>query len=64
MAERDRFELDLAAAVRAYLDDAPTQVRPSELARQFATAYPHRRTALARWGFGRTPAMAWVLLLA
>ena len=50
MAERDRFELDLAAAVRAYLENAPTQVRPSELARQFATAYPHRRTALGRWG--------------
>jgi hypothetical protein len=63
MAERDRFELDLAAAVRAYLENAPTQVRPSELARQFATAYPHRRTALGRWGFGPTPAMPWVMLL-
>jgi hypothetical protein len=63
MAERDRFEFDLAAALRAYLEDAPTEVRPTELARQFATAYPHRRTALGRWDFGLTPAMAWVLLL-
>ncbi len=64
MAERDPFELDLSAALRAYAEDAPTQVRPTELAHQFATAYPHGRTALPRWGFGRTPAMAWVLLLA
>jgi Protein of unknown function (DUF4232) len=64
MAERDRFELDLAAALRTYLGDAPTEVRPTELAHQFATTYPHGRTALARWGFGRTRAMAWVLLLA
>jgi len=64
MAERDRFELDLAAALRAYLGDAPTEVRPTELARQFATAYPHRRGALGRWGFGPTPEAAWVLLLA
>jgi Galactose oxidase, central domain/Kelch motif len=64
MAERDRFEFDLAAALRAYLEDAPTEVRPTELARQFAAAYPHRRSALGRWGFELTPAMAWVLLLA
>jgi hypothetical protein len=38
MAERDPSELDLAAAFRAYLEDAPTQVRPTELAHQFATA--------------------------
>ncbi len=64
MAERDRFELDLAAAVRAYLEDAPTQVRPSELARQFASTYPHRRGLTGRLGFRLTPAMAWLLLLA
>ena len=64
MAERDRFELDLLDALRAYAEDAPTQVRPSELARQFAATYPHRRTGLVRWGAWRTPAMAWVLLLA
>jgi hypothetical protein len=64
MAERDRFELDLAAALRTYLGDAPTEVRPTELAHQLATTYPHGRTALARWGFGRTQAMSWVLLLA
>ena len=58
MAERDRFELDLAAALRTYLGDAPTEVRPTELAHQFAATYPHGRTALARWGFGRTRAMA------
>jgi D-alanyl-D-alanine carboxypeptidase len=64
MLERDPSELDLAAAFRAYLENAPTQVRPAELAHQFATAYPHRRTALGRWGFGLTPAIAWVLFLA
>jgi hypothetical protein len=64
MAERDRFELDLAAALCAYLEDAPTEARPTELARQFATAYPHRRAAFGRWGFGLTPAVAWLLLAA
>ena len=49
MAERDRFELDLADALRAYAEDAPTEVRPTELARQFAAAYPHRRTAIGPW---------------
>ena len=32
MADRDRFELDLAAALRTYLEEAPTEVRPTELA--------------------------------
>ena len=64
MAERDPSELALAAAFRAYLEDAPTEVRATELAHQFATTYPHGRTALGRWGFGRIPAMAWVLVLA
>ena len=64
MAERGPSELDLAAAFRAYLEDAPTQARPTELAHQFATAYPHRRSVLARWGFERTPAATWILLLA
>ena len=64
MAERDPSELDLAAAFRSYLEDAPTQARPAELAHRFATAYPHGRGALARWGFGMAPSMAWVLLLA
>ena len=63
MAERDRSELDLAAAFRSYLEDAPTGVRPTELARHFATTYPHRRGLVGRWGFGLTPAMAWTLLL-
>ena len=62
MAERDRFELDLAAALRSYLEELPTQVRPTELARHFAVAYPHRRIMLGR-RFGLTPAIAWALLL-
>ena len=49
MAERDRFETDLADALRAYAESAPTQVRPTELARHFATAYPHRRTLFGAW---------------
>ena len=63
MAERDRFELDLAAALRAYLEDAPTEVRPAELARKFATAHPHRRGGSGRWGLAAVPRLAWVLLL-
>ena len=63
MAERDRFELDLAAALRAYLEDAPTQVRPTELARHLATTYPRGRTAFGPWRLGPTRACAWVLLL-
>jgi hypothetical protein len=63
MAERDPSELDLAAAFRAYLEDAPTQVRPAQLARELAVAYPHRRGLIGRWGSGLTPAMASLLLV-
>jgi hypothetical protein len=63
MAERDLSELDLASAFHSYLEDAPTQVRPAELARHFAAAYPHRRSGIGRWSFGLTPAMAWLLLV-
>lgn len=63
MAERDRFELDLAAALHAYLEDAPTEVWPTELARQFATAYPRGRRAIGHWGFRLAPRVAWALLL-
>jgi hypothetical protein len=63
MAERDLSELALAAAFRSYLEDAPTQVRPGELARHFAAAYPHRRGLIGRWGFGTALRPAWILLL-
>ena len=64
MLEHDPSEFELAAAFRAYLEDAPTEVRPVELARHFASTYPHRRGLTGRLGFRLTPAMAWVLLLA
>jgi hypothetical protein len=64
MAERDRFELDLAAALRVYLEEAPTEVRPTELARQFASTYPHRRGAFGPWSFELAPALGWLLLAA
>jgi hypothetical protein len=69
MAERDRFETDLADALRTYAESAPTQVRPAELARHIATVYPHRRILPGAWrpmalarpaAFGR---FAWLLLL-
>jgi hypothetical protein len=63
MAERDRFELALAAALRAYAEDAPTQARPTELARHFATAYPRRRAAIGPWRLPTALRPAWVLLL-
>ena len=63
MAERDRFELDLADALRAYAQDAPTQVRPTEIARHFAAAYPHRRTAIGPWRLVAIPRRAWLMLL-
>ena len=63
MAELDPSELDLAAAFRAYLEDAPTEVRPTVLAHRFAVAYPHRRGLIDRSVFGLAPAMAWLLLL-
>ena len=63
MAERDLSELDLAAAFRAYLEDAPTDVRPTDLARQFAGDYPHQRTLIGRWGFRLAPATAWAMLI-
>jgi hypothetical protein len=64
MAERDRFELDLADALRAYAQDAPTQVRPTELARHFASVYPHRRTVLDPGRLLPVLRVAWLLLLA
>lgn len=63
MAERDPSELELAAAFRAYLQDAPTHVRPTELARQFAIAYPHRRRTFGTWPFAAAPRLAWTLLV-
>ena len=58
MTERDGFELDLADALRAYAEEATTQVHSTELARHFATAYPHGRTTIR--GSVR---LAWPLLL-
>ena len=63
MAERDRFELDLAAALRAYAEDAPMQVHPTELVRHFAAAYPHGTTTFGPWRFAAIPRLAWALLL-
>jgi hypothetical protein len=63
MAERDRFELDLAAALRDYALGAPTEVRPVDVARHVADAYPRRRGMTARWGFGLSPTLGWALLL-
>ena len=63
MADRDRFELDLAAALQTYLDEAPTEVRPTELARHFATDYPPGRTSISLRRFAAIPRPAWVLLL-
>ncbi len=65
MAERDPnpSELDLAAAFRAFLEDAPTEVRPAELARHFATTYPHRRSPIGPWGLPMALRPAWILLV-
>jgi hypothetical protein len=63
MAERDPSELDLAAAFRVYLEKAPTEVRPTELARHFATVYPQGRTSIGPWRFA-APRLAWLALLA
>jgi hypothetical protein len=64
MAERDRFEVDLAAALLVYLEGAPTQVRPLDLARHFAAAHPHRRAGIGHWPLVAVPRIAWILLLA
>jgi hypothetical protein len=64
MAEPDRFELDVAEALRAYAEDAPTQVGPTELARHFATVYPHRRTVFGPWRLTGGLRLASLLLLA
>ncbi len=63
MADRDRFELDLAAALRTYLEEAPTEVRPTQLARHFATDYPPGRTSIGLRRFAAIPHPAWVLLV-
>ena len=48
MTERDSFELELAAFLRACAADAPTDVRPAEIARRAAETYPRRRGIAAR----------------
>lgn len=63
MAERDRFELDLAGALRAYAEDAPTAVNPTELVRRLAAAHPRGTTTVGPWRLSLTPAIAWLLLL-
>jgi hypothetical protein len=64
MAERDRFEFDLAAALRDYAVEAPTEIRPVELARHFADAYPRGGGAVGRWRLVANPLRTvWVLLL-
>jgi hypothetical protein len=63
MAEHEPFDLDLADAFRGYLEDAPTQVRPTELARHLATTYPRGRTAFGPWRLGPTARLAWLVAL-
>ena len=63
MAERDRFELDLTSALRAYAEDAPTRTHPAELARRLAEAHPHGRTAIGSWRLGGSLRLAWLVLL-
>lgn len=65
MAEREPYpsELDLAAAFRAYLENAPTDIRPIELVHHLATACPHRQTPLSSWHFPAVPRLAWALLM-
>jgi len=66
MADRDRFELDLTAALSSYAEEAPTQVRPMELAGELAAAYPHRRGVLDRWRVDLRPVrrLAWIVAVA
>ena len=63
MAERDRSDLDLRAALRAFAEDAPTDVRPAELARRFAVDHPRGRILLPPWRPALLPRLAWLLLL-
>lgn len=63
MAERDRFELRLAEALRAYAEEAPTDVSPTELVRRLAAARPRGSTAVGPWRLSLTPAIVWLLLL-
>jgi len=62
MTEREPSDLELAEAFRAYAEEASTQVRPSELARHFATVYPHR-TGFGPRRLGTTGRLAWVPVL-
>ncbi len=63
MAEPDRFELDLAEALRSYAGSAPTEVRPTELARRFAAAYPRGGIMVGPWRLVALPRLAWFPLL-
>ncbi len=63
MAERDRSDLDLRAALRAFAEDAPTDARPVELARRFAMEHPHRRIPMVHWRPVNLARLAWILLL-
>lgn len=64
MREREPSELDIAMAFRVFLEDAPTEVRPAELADRLARAHPRRRTVIGGWRFELAPSIVWIVLLA
>ena len=64
MSEQEVFETRFAAAYRAYLDGAPTQVDAAAVARNAAAVHPRARIRASGWALRPARAFAWLALLA
>ena len=63
MAERDRFEVDLAAALRVYLEGAPTRGAASRAGPALrGGASPQAKQRSARGASAAVPRLAWLVL--
>jgi hypothetical protein len=62
LRDPDRVRPWLLSVTANDLENAPTEVQPAELARQFAVAYPLRRTGFGAWRSGLPRAFVWILL--
>jgi hypothetical protein len=64
MRDSQLSEPELVAAFCAFMADAPTEVRPTEVAQRLATEHPVRSWLPASLTLGLRPAATWVALMA
>lgn len=64
MRERELSDTELNAAFHAYLADAPTDVRATEVVHRLATEHPVRAWLPGSWTLGLRPASVWIALVA